>query len=155
MKFHFSGLPVVGGLLTTFYVGTKVYIFLSVFYRLNCFLFPHVCSSNNILHVYLQIMFYIEEAKKRSPWTRQMHDSWCKFLFTARSFISYTEQFVWLGGICGYESWPILQIDNVLYIKFGNHTFRFCTQYKVKIIANRKHGKWRRKKKEVNLLNIG
>jgi hypothetical protein len=112
MKFHFSGLPVLGGLLMTFYVGTKVYIFLSVFYCLNCFLFLVFFFSNNILHVYLQIMFYIEEAKKRSPWTRQMHghDSWCKFMFTARSFISDTEQFVWLGGICGYESCPFYRL---------------------------------------------
>jgi len=54
---------------------------------------------------------------------------------------------------CGYESRPILKIDNALHIKFGNHAIRFCTPYNVKIIANRKQGKWRKNK--VNLLKIG
>lgn len=49
--------------------------------------------------------------------------------------------FVWLGDICGYESRPILKIDNALHIKFGSHAIRFCTLYNVKIIANRKQGK--------------
>jgi len=67
---------------------------------------------NNLLTGYLQIMFHIDEAKQRLPWTATItfgHVKTFKLIFSSRSSKSYTEQCAWLEGICGCLSfyWKI------------------------------------------------
>ena len=67
---------------------------------------------NNLRTGYLQIMFHIDEAKQRLPWTATItfdHVKIFKLTFSARSSKSNTEQCAWPGGICGCLSfyWKI------------------------------------------------